>query len=222
VIPREQDAEFVARMEDVLGVYERPYDPKRPVVCMDERPVQFVKETRNPISMRRGQPRRYDYEYERAGTGCVFLFTEALRGWRRTSVRKQRTALDWAKEMQVLLEEDYPKAETIVLVCDNLNTHKASAFYKAFPPKKAYELVRRIEFHFTPAHGSWLNIAECELAVLSKQSLKDRVPDLITMKRRVTAWSRNRNTRQRGVDWQFTTQKARNKLKRLYPEIQLS
>ena len=218
----EQDAEFVARMEDVLEVYERPYDPKRPVVCMDERPVQFVKETRSPIPMRRGQPRRYDYEYERAGTGCVFLFTEALRGWRRTSVRKQRTAVDWAEEMRLLLEEDYPDAEAILLVCDNLNTHKASAFYKAFPPEKARELARRIEFHFTPAHGSWLNIAECELAVLSKQCLKERVPTLTALKRKVAAWSKDRNTRQRGVDWHFTTKKARNKLKRLYPEIQLS
>ena len=222
MIPAEQNAEFVARMEDVLAVYERSYDPNRPVVCMDERPVQFVKETRIPIPMRRGRPRRYDHEYERAGTGSVFLFTEALRGWRRTSVRKQRTALDWAEEMRLLLEEDYPKAETIVLVCDNLNTHKASAFYKAFPPEKARELARRIEFHFTPAHGSWLNIAECELAVLSKQCLKDRVPSLAALKRRVVAWSKDRNTRQRGVDWQFTTKKARNKLKRLYPEIQLS
>jgi hypothetical protein len=222
VIPKEQDAEFVARMEDVLEVYERPLDPKRPVVCMDERPVQFVKETRTPIAMRRGRPRRYDYEYERAGTGCVFLFTNPLGGWRRTSVRPRRAAADWAEQMRVLLEEDYPEAETILLICDNLNTHKVSAFYKTFPPEKARELARRIEFHFTPAHGSWLNIAECELAVLSKQCLKDRVPNLSALKRRVTAWTKERNKRQRGVDWHFTTKDARTKLRRLYPEIQLS
>ncbi len=222
MIPPKANAEFVARMEDVLGLYERPYDVKYPVVCMDERPVQLVKETRVPTPMRRGKPRRYDYEYERAGTACVFLFTEALRGWRRACVRSRRTAMDWAEEMRVLLEKDYPDADKIILVCDNLNTHTTAAFYEAFPPEKACQLAQRVEIHFTPKHGSWLNIAECELAALSKQCLNDRIPNLPAIKTKVTSWSKDRNKRQRGVDWQFNRGKARNKLKRLYPQIQLS
>ena len=222
MIPPDADAEFVAHMEDVLSIYERPYDLKQPVVCMDERPVQLVKETRVPIPMKRGKPRRYDYEYERAGTACAFLFTETLRGWRKARVRKRRTAVDWAQEMRDLLEKDYPNAEKVILVCDNLNTHKPSAFYKVFPPEEAHRLACRLEIHFTPKHGSWLNIAECELAALSKQCLKDRVPSLRELKKQVVRWSAERNKRQRGVDWRFTTKQARNKLKRLYPQIQLS
>lgn len=222
MIPPDGDAEFVARMEDVLNLYERPYDPKTPIVCMDERPIQLVKETRVPIGMRRGKPRRYDYEYERAGTASAFLWTEALRGWRKARVRKRRTAIDWAHEVRELLKVDYPKAQKVILVCDNLNTHTPAAFYKAFPPEEACRLACRLEIHYTPKHGSWLNIAECELAVLSKQCLKERIPTLSRLKKRVEAWSTDRNKRQRGVDWHFTTKTARIKLKRLYPQVQLS
>lgn len=222
MIPPKANAEFVARMEDVLALYERPYNSGYPILCMDERPVQLVKETRVPLPMRRGKPRRYDHEYERAGTACVFLFTEALKGWRRTSVRATRTAVDWAEEMRIVLEENYANTEKVILVCDNLNTHSAASFYEAFPPELARRLAERIEVHYTPKHGSWLNIAECELAALSKQCLKDRIPSMPALRSRVTSWSRDRNTRQRGVDWQFTTAKARNKLKQLYPQIQLS
>jgi len=209
-------------MEDVLDVYRRPYDARFPVVCMDEQPVQLVKETRVPQPGRPGRPRRVDYEYERAGTACVFLFTEALAGWRRTRVRPRRTALDWAEEVRRLLDEDYPEAETVILVCDNLNTHTIASLYQAFEPTEARRLARRIEIHYTPKHGSWLNLAECELSVLSRHCLRSRNPDLRTLRRKVTAWQRDRNQRQCGVDWHFTTDDARIKLKNLYPQIQMS
>ncbi len=222
MIPPKANAEFVACMEDVLEVYRRPYDAKRPVVNMDERPVQFVKETRARQSTRRGRPRRYDYEYERAGTASVFLFTEALGGWRRVTVRERRTAVDWAGEVRSLLEEEYPGAEKVVLVCDNLNTHKTASLYEAFPPEQARRLAERLEIHYTPKHGSWLNIAECEVSVLSRQCLGRRTPNLSALKRKVAPWARDRNKRQRGVDWRFTTADARIKLKRLYPQVQMS
>jgi hypothetical protein len=208
-------------MEDVLDLYKRPYNAAAPVVCMDERPVQLVKELRNPLPMRPGKALRYDYEYERAGTACVFLFTDALRGWRRTSTRDRRTAIDWAQEIQALLEQDYPKAKKIILICDNLNTHTVGAFYEAFPPEQARRLIQRIEIHYTPKHGSWLNIAECELSVLSRQCLAGRSPSLKTLDRKVRAWERERNRDQTGVDWQFRTKDARIKLKRLYPQVQV-
>jgi hypothetical protein len=222
VIPPKADAEFVACMEDVLDLYERPYDPNCPIVNMDEQPVQLVKETRQPLAAGPGQPRRYDHEYERAGTGCVFLFTEALPGWRHVSVRPQRTAVDWAQELAALLEGRYAQAEKVIVICDNLNTHTIASFYKAFTPEKARRLARRLEIHYTPKHGSWLNIAECELSVLARQCLRTRTPSLPALARKVTPWARDRNARQRGVDWQFTTENARIKLKRLYPQVQLS
>jgi len=221
VIPPDQNGEFVARMEDVLEVYTRPYDPRFPVVCMDERPTQLVRETRRPLPARRGAPRRYDYEYERAGTACVFLFTEPLGQWRRARARARRTAVDWAQEVRAVVDEDFSDAERVILVCDNLNTHTIGSLYEAFPPDVARGLVERLEIHYTPKHGSWLNIAECELSVLSRQSLSVRTPDLPTLKRKVTAWERRRNKQQTGVDWQFTTRDARRKLRRLYPEIQM-
>ena len=222
MIPPKQSAEFVARMEDVLEVYRRPFDPESPVVNMDERPVQLVKETRTPVPMRPGRPRRFDYEYERAGVASVFLFTEALAGWRRVNARERRTAVDWAEEVRSLLDEDYPDARKVVLVCDNLNTHGTASLYEAFAPEEARRLAERLEIHYTPKHGSWLNIAECELSALSRQCLGKRTSSLRGLRRKVNPWARDRNKRQRGVDWRFTTADARIKLKRLYPQIQMS
>ncbi len=209
-------------MEDVLDVYERPHDPKYPVVNMDEQPVQLVKETRQPLETQQGRPRRYDHEYERAGTACVFLTTEALAGWREVRVRPQRTAVDWAEEVAALLEGRYAQAEKVILICDQLNTHTIASLYKAFPPERARRLAQRLEIHYTPKHGSWLNIAECELSVLTRQSLRNRTASIAALARKVTPWARDRNARQRGVHWQFRTKDARIKLKHLYPEIQLS
>jgi hypothetical protein len=203
-------------MEDVLDVYQRPYNPKRPVVNMDEHPVQLVKETRTPEPAHPGKPKRY--EYERNGTGVVFMFTQPLAGWRKVQVRARRTALDWADEIEELLEMDYPEAETVVLVCDNLNTHTSAALYEAFPPEKARRLAKRLEFHYTPKHGSWLNVAEIELSVLSNQCLRGRIPDLQTLKEQTKAWQRERNQKSKVVNWQFTTDDARIKLKKLYPD----
>lgn len=222
MIPPEADAEFVACMEDVLDVYERPYDPSHPVVNLDEQPVQLIKETRQPVEGEPGRPRRYDHEYERAGTACVFLSTEALAGWREVRVRPQRTAVDWAQEVAALLEGRYAQAEKVIVVCDQLNTHTIASLYKAFPPAKARHLAQRLEIHYTPKHGSWLNIAECELSVLTRQCLRNRTASVSALVHKVTPWAYDRNTRQRGVHWQFRTNDARIKLKRLYPEVQLS
>lgn len=218
MIPPEQSADFVAHMEDVLDVYERPYDPKRPVVCMDEQPTQLIEETRTPIPADRGRARRYDYEYRRNGTANHFMFCQPLGNWRRVSVREQKTAKDWADEMAKLLDEDFPKAEKVVLICDNLNTHTIASFYEAFPPKRARDYVNRLEIHYTPKHGSWLDAAEIELSILTKQCLGRRIPNIETLRREVNAWQRRRNASRKGVDWQFTTSKARIKLKRLYPQ----
>jgi len=209
-------------MEDVLELYQRPYNPNTPVVCMDEQPVQLVKETRRPWRARPGRLRRYDYEYERAGTACVFLFTEALRGWRQVSVRPHRTAVDWADELREVLDQRYAKAKKVILVCDNLNTHKLASFYEAFAPAEARHIAERLEIHYTPKHGSWLNIAECELSVLTRHCLRDRTAGIAALHRKVNPWAKERNRRQCGVDRQFTTKNARIKLKRLYPHIQMS
>src|SRR6266849_5698047 len=172
VIPPEANGEFVANMEEVLETYEKPYDPKRPVLCMDEQPVQLVKETRKPIAATKEHPRRVDYEYERAGTASIFMFTEPLSGWREARARPHRTKVDWAIEMAELLEGRYANCANVVLVCDNLNTHTKGAFYEAFEPARARALVRRIEFCYTPKHGSWLNIAENELSSLTRQCVR--------------------------------------------------
>jgi len=220
VIPPDANAEFVACMEDVLEIYARPYDAAFPVVCMDEQPVQLTKETRAPIPATREHPRRVDYEYERAGTACIFIFAEPLSGWREISARPRRTKVDWALEMEELLCTRYADAEKVTLVCDNLNTHTRGAFYEAFEAKKARELVRRIEFHYTPKHGSWLNIAENELSSLTRQSLSGRRIESIEMLRAETsAWADSSNEKQRGIDWQFTVENARVKLKSLYPNL---
>ena len=209
-------------MEDVLEVYKRPLDPNFPVVCMDEQPTQLIQETRKTIPAKPGRPERVDYEYERNGTATNFLFTEPLAGWRKVNVRETKTKNDWAEEIKELLEVDYPDVATVILVCDNLNTHKLASLYEVFPPDEARRLVERLEIHYTPKHGSWLNIAETELSVFTRQCLDQRMPDLPTLRPRAAQWYSQRNTQQKTVDWQFTTEDARIKLKRLYPQIQMS
>ena len=220
VIPPNADAEFAACMEDVLETYAQPYDAAFPVVCMDEQPVQLTKETREPIAATRKHPRRVDYEYERAGTACIFMFAEPLSGWRKVSARPRRTKVDWALEMEELLRTRYADVEKVKLVCDNLNTHTRGAFYEAFEASKARELVQRVDFHYTPKHGSWLNIAENELSSMTRQSISGRRIEGIEMLRTETsAWADSSNEKQRGVDWQFTIENARVKLKSLYPNL---
>jgi len=220
VIPPEANSEFVACMEDVLETYATPYDAAFPVVCMDEQPVQLLKETRVPIPASKDHPRRVDYEYERAGTACIFMFAEPLSGWRKVSVRPHRTKVDWAFEMEELLRTRYADTEKVILVSDNLNTHTKGAFYEAFSPDQARAIVQRLEFRFTPKHGSWLNIAENELSSMTRQCLSGRRIRSIEMLRKETdAWATDSNDKQRGVDWQFTIENARHKLKSLYPKI---
>jgi hypothetical protein len=219
VIPPKADGEFVAHMEKVLETYKKAYDPVQPVVCMDEQPVQLLKETRLPIPATLDHPERVDYEYERAGTASVFLFAEPLSGFRQATARPQRTKEDWAVEVAALLDTRYANCERVTLVCDNLNTHTIGAFYEAFQPERARQYVRRIEFCYTPKHGSWLNIAECELSCLTSQCLRGRrIGDLPFLQSEVSAWSERTNAKQRGVDWQFQIDDARRKLKRLYPK----
>ncbi len=206
-------------MEDVLDVYCRPYDPARPVVCMDETSKQLVAEVRPAIPAAPGQSERYDVEYERCGVAEVFLFTEPLGGWRRTAVTEHRARVDWAWQIRYLLEVDYPAAEVVVLVMDNLNTHGIASLYEAFEPEAARRLAQRLEIHHTPKHGSWLNIAEIELGVLSHQCLDRRIDHREELQKECSAWDRQRNAQQKGVDWRFTTADARIKLKRLYPQI---
>lgn len=220
VIPPEADGEFAAHMEQVLDTYAKPYDPKRPVLCMDEQPVQLLKETRVPIPATKDHPRRVDYEYERAGTASVFMFCEPLAGWREVSVRERRTKIDWAQEVDRLLRTRYADAEKVILVCDNLNTHTIGAFYEAFPPEQARAIVLRLEFCHTPKHGSWLNIAENELSSMTRQCVTGRRFGTIeVLSAETTAWHEYSNTSQRGVDWQFKVSDARMKLKSIYPKI---
>jgi DDE superfamily endonuclease len=220
VIPPEHSGEFVAHMEDVLDVYQMPYDPQVPMVCMDEQPVQLIKETRQPLPAAPGKPEKVDYEYERNGTANIFMFTEPLNGTRHVHVTEHRTAVDWANEIRDLLEVRYPEAARVRLVCDNLNTHGMGSLYEAFPPEQARRLASRLEIHHTPKHGSWLNIAEIELSVLTMQCLDRRIPDMETLTKETQQWEQRRNESQKGVDWQFSTLDARIKLKRLYPQIQ--
>jgi len=205
-------------MEDVLEVYKRPYDPKFPVVCMDEQPMQLIQETKTPIPASPGNVERYDYEYERVGTVNHFMFTEPLGGFRRVSIRDTKTMKDWAEEIKCLVDTDYKDATKIILVCDNLNTHKIASLYVRFPPEEALRISQKLEIHFTPKHGSWLNIAEIELSVLTKQCLNRRIGDAETLRKEITTWYKSRNEKQKNVTWQFTTSDARIKLKRLYPQ----
>ncbi|MCY2953646.1 MAG: IS630 family transposase [Planctomycetota bacterium] len=220
VIPPKADAEFAASMEQVLEVYARPYDFRYPVLCMDEQPIQLLKETREPIAGTTKHPRRVDYEYERAGTASIFMFCEPLSGWRLVSVRDRRTKVDWAQEMAQLLGTRYASAEKVILVCDNLNTHTKGAFYETFEPEQARSLVRRLEFCQTPKHGSWLNIAENELSSMTRQCVTGRrFATVKALCEQTTAWHEYSNARQRGVDWQFTVGDARVKLKSIYPKL---
>lgn len=220
-IPPKQNAEFVAHMEDVLEVYSRPHEEKRPVVCMDEKPFQLLDEYIEPIPMSENNHiEKYDCEYVRKGSCSIFLFTEPLAGWREAHGLSRRTAVDWASQIKWLADEVYPHAEKIVLVMDNLNTHTIASLYKSFPPAEAYRIAQRLEIHYTPKHGSWLDIAEIELSALTIQCLLGvRIPSLDDLNRVLSAWSHARNATQKGVCWHFSTDDARIKLKHLYPEI---
>jgi hypothetical protein len=219
-IPPEHNAAFVCALENVLEVYHRPYDPDCPVVCMDELSKQLVGEARVPVPVAPGLPARFDYEYVRNGTANLFLFTEPLAGWRHVAVTDRRTAVDWAWQVRELLDVRYPTAQRVTLVSDNLNTHTPASLYEAFEPTEARRLMKRLELVYTPKHGSWLNIAELELNVLTRQCLDRRIEDKETLIRETAAWEDDRNASQTGVDWQFTTADARVKLKRLYPQTQ--
>lgn len=222
VIPPEADAEFAASMEEVLETYSKPFDSACPVICMDEQPVQLLKETRQPIPATADHGKRVDYEYERAGTANIFMFTEPLNGWREVAVRETKTKIDWATEMARLLEGRYAHCKKVILVSDNLNTHTKGAFYEAFAPERARQLVRRIRFCHTPKHGSWLNIAENELSSLTRQCVAGRrFGDVNTLREETSAWSSDVNNTQRGVDWQMKVDDARCKLLSVYPKIKL-
>ena len=220
MIPPEQDARFVAKMEDVLSVYKRPYDPKRPVVCMDEMPRQLIEDVRQPLPARPGKPERRDYHYKRNGVVNLFMFFEPLAGWRTVMVRDQRTKTDWAACMKQLLDRHYPDVEQVVLVMDNLNTHCVSSFYEAFAPAEARRLTQRLEIHYTPEHGSWLNMAEIENSAMARQCLSRRIPEKAIMDEETSAWSDRRNEAGAAADWRFQTEDARIKLRRLYPNIE--
>jgi hypothetical protein len=222
VIPPEADCEFVANMEHVLDTYALPYDESVPIVCMDEQPIQLLKETQQPIAPTEQHAQRVDYEYERAGTACLFMFAEPLGGWRRVTVREQRTKIDWAFEVEELLRTKYAHAKKVTLVCDNLNTHTRGAFYEAFSAEQAREIIRRLEFCYTPKHGSWLNIAENELSAMTRQCVQDRrFGDIDILRKQTEAWASITNAKQRGVDWQFTVNDARQKLRSIYPKIKI-
>jgi hypothetical protein len=222
VIPPEADGEFVAHMEDVLEIYEKPYDPSHPVICMDEQPVQLLRESRSPIPGTLKHAKRVDYEYERAGTAVIFMFAEPLAGWREVAVRERRTKIDWAIEVARLLGGRYASCPKVTLISDNLNTHTKGAFYEAFDPEFARSLVRRIDFCYTPKHGSWLNIAESELGCLTSQCVSGRrFAEIALLRDETEAWSTDINFIQRGVDWQMKVDDARIKLKSVYPKIKL-
>lgn len=206
-------------MEAVLEVYQTAYNPNVPVICIDEATKQLVKETLVAIPAERGQAERVDYEYERNGTANLFMVSEPMVGWRRVEVTKQRTALDYAHLLKTLVDVDYAQADKVIVIADNLNTHSPASLYKAFEPQEAQRILSRLQFCHTPKHGSWLNMAEIELSILSRQCLDRRIPDMDTLKREVAAWQDNRNHEETWIDWRFTTADARVKLKRLYPSI---
>lgn len=219
MIPPKKSAQFVWRMEEVLDLYEEPYDPKRLVVCFDEHPCQLLAEVREPLPMDPAHPERRDHEYERRGTANVLMGFEPLTGRRHVEVSERRRNREFAEAVRRLAEEDYPDAERIRLVVDNLSTHTAAAFYETFPAEQARRLARKVEFVYTPVHGSWLNMVEVELSVLVRQCLKRRLPDIETLQREVQAWAEERNHLGASVDWRFTTSDARTKLRKLYPSI---
>ena len=221
MIPPEHNAAFAWRMEEILDLYEEPYDPKRPVVCFDERPCQLLADVRDPLPMEPGghPNKRVDSEYERKGTCHVLMAFEPLKGWREVTVSKHRRKQEFALVMRKLAEEVYPDADRIRLVCDNLNTHSPGAFYELFPAEQARRLSKKIEFVYAPTHGSWLNMVEIELSVLVRQCLKRRLPDMETLEREARGWYEERNRLGASVDWRFTTEDARIKLRKLYPSI---
>ena len=220
-IPPKANAAFVCQMEDVLEVYKLPYDAKRPLICMDEMPKQLLADKREPLSSQAGTPARQDYEYQRNGVADLFMLFEPLQGKRFVEVTEKRRKIEWATVMKQLSDVRYPQAEKIIVVLDNLNTHTPSAFYETFEPQEARRLVERFEFHFTPKHGSWLNMAEIELSALVRQCLDRRLPDIETLTDEVQSWQQQRNDELVKVLWQFTTTDARTKLKHLYPKIQV-
>ena len=220
MIPPEKNGQFVADMENVLGVYRRSYNTDFPVVCMDESPRQLIKETRVPLSAKPGRPERFDYEYARCGVCNIFMACEPLAGKRIVDVTERKTKVDWAHFVQRIAEH-YKEAEKITLVMDNLNTHKAGSFYEVFIPTEAKKLWGRFEFVYTPKHGSWLNMAEIELNVLTRQCLNRRLESISEVASEISAWQRHRNNLNATVNWQFTTDQARTKLKRLYPTLEV-
>jgi len=218
-IPPKANAEFVCNMEDVLDVYKRPFDPNRPMVCFDERPKQLIAEIRKPIPAVAGRPGRHDYEYKRNGVANLFMMFEPLVGKRHVKITNRRTKKDWAECVRQLVDEIYPQADSIVLVLDNLNTHKKASLYEAFEPTEAKRIADKLEIHYTPKHGSWLNMAEIEMSVLSRQCLAERMDNVKRLEKGATAWAEKRNAKGAKVDWRFTTDDARIKLKKLYPSI---
>jgi hypothetical protein len=220
VIPPEASGEFVARMEDVLDLYHRPFDERRPLVAIDEVPKQLVGEVRAPVPARPGCPARYDYEYQRNGVANLFMVFEPLLGWRWVKVTGRRTAVDFAEVLRELVEDIHAEAAKVVLVTDNLNTHGPGCLYEAFDPVRARRLAKKLEWHYTPKHGSWLNVAEVELAALSKQCLGRRIGSMAELRGAVAAWEDERNGRRVEARWQFATANARVKLRRLYPSVQ--
>lgn len=218
MIPR-INGEFVWRMEDILDLYAASYDPARPVICFDEFPYQLVAEKRLPLPLQPGKPVRYDYEYRRMGTCNLFMFFQPLAGWRHVEVTAQRTKQDFAHCMKSLVDIHFPEAQVIRVVLDNLNTHTPAALYEVFEPAEARRIVRKLEFHYTPKHASWLNMAEIEISVLDRQCLDRRLPETALVRSEVSAWENRRNQQRASVDWQFTNAKARSKLEYLYPSL---
>lgn len=206
-------------MEDLLDLYARPYDAKRPVICMDEKPYQLLDECREALPMKPNQIRKIDHEYLRKGSCSIFVFNEPLTGWRHVQASNQRTKKDWAYQIKKLLTVYYPEEPTVVLVMDNLNTHTLSSLYETFPAAEAHAYCSRLELHYTPKHGSWLNMAEIEIQAMTSQCLKRRIATLERLQQELAAWEQARNRQQKGIDWQFTTAEARVKLKHLYPKI---
>ena len=215
-IPPEQNADFVAKMEDVLDIYALPYDEKYPVICMDEKPYQLLDEVRDPIPMTPGSPEKIDNEYKRCGTSSIFVATQPLKGWHYAHARERRTAIDFAEEVETLVNF-FPDAVKVRFVTDNLNTHVIASLYKAFPAPKAREIAKKIKIHYTPKHGSWLNIAEIAISILSKQCINKRIPNIEQLNAEISAWMGYSNANLKKVNWQFTTSDARIKLKTLYP-----
>jgi transposase len=218
-IPPKENADFVCSMEAVLDVYKRPYDANRPLICRDESSKQHIKEVRKPIPASSGRVEKYDSEYERNGVSNLFIFYEPLKGKRYVDVTDRRTAIDWAHQVRHLVDIHYPDAEQIVLVMDNLNTHTGASLYKAFEPEEARRILEKLELHYTPKHGSWLNMAEIEFSALSRQCLNRRIPNQELLKEEIMAWQQKKNSVGSAIDWRFTTDDARIKLKKLYPTL---